>query len=72
MIEDAIEKAKSDKTTREIWQALPKKVMWQTYITTLDYLEHSGKIIIDQDKHIIWIWEPVLIDKLKKKGLVVR
>ena len=72
MIEDAVMKAKGDFTVRKIWQKLPKKVMWQTYLTTLDYLEYSGKILIDKDASVIWIWAPAEIEKLKKKGLVVR
>lgn len=72
MIEEAIKKAKSDLSVREIWKSLPKKVMWQTYLATLDYLEYSGKILIDDEKYVLWIWAPKQIEKLKKKGLVGR
>jgi len=72
MIEESIEKAKGDKTARQIWLSLPKQVMWQTFMTTLDYLEYSGKIIIAKDKSIIWVWDPEAIEKMKKQGLVMR
>lgn len=72
MIEEAILKAKGDLTVRQIWKKLPKKVMWQTYLTTLDYLEYSGKILIEEDKHVIWIWAPKEIQRLKDKRLVIR
>jgi len=72
MIEDAIRKAKSDLTVRQIWKKLSKKVMWQTYLTTLDYLEYSGKILIDHDGSVIWIWAPKEIEKLKERGLVIK
>ncbi|PIN85772.1 MAG: hypothetical protein COV47_00550 [Candidatus Diapherotrites archaeon CG11_big_fil_rev_8_21_14_0_20_37_9] len=72
MIEESIRKAKSDLTARQIWKKLPKKAMWQTFMATLDYLEYSGKILIDEDKTVIWIWNPKRIANLKKKGLVVR
>ena len=72
MIEKAIEKAKGDLTVRQIWQSLPKKVMWQTYFATLDYLEYSGKTFTDKENHIIWIWAPKEITELKKKGLVIK
>ena len=72
MIEKALMKARGDFTLRELWKKLPKKVMWQTYMTTLDYLEYSGKILIDEKKHPIWIWAPKEVEKLKKKGLVVK
>lgn len=69
MIEEEIEKAKSDKTIRQVWQSLPKKVMWQTFMTTIEYLEHSGKILIDKEKNVIWIWDPSAIEKLKLQNL---
>ncbi|PIN98447.1 MAG: hypothetical protein COT90_04390 [Candidatus Diapherotrites archaeon CG10_big_fil_rev_8_21_14_0_10_31_34] len=72
MIEETIRKAKGDLTVREIWKKLPKKAMWQTYLAALDYLEYSGKIFIEEDKHIIWIWDPKGIQELKKKGLLVK
>ena len=72
MIEDSIRKAKGDLTVRQVWQKLPKKVMWQTYLTALDYLEFGGKIHIEEDRHIAWIWSPNEIEKLKKKGLVTK
>lgn len=72
MIEDSIRKAKGDLTVRQVWQRLPKKVMWQTYLTALDYLEFGGKIHIEEDRRIAWIWSPNEIENLKKKGLVIK
>jgi hypothetical protein len=72
MVEGAIRKAKGDLTVREIWLGLPRKAMWQTYLAILDYLAYSGKIIIEDDKHVTWVWAPQLVDRLKKRGLVTR
>ena len=72
MIEDSIRKAKGDLTVREIWLSLPRQAMWQTFLAALDYLEYSGKIIIEEDKHVIWVWAPKEVERLKKKGLVVK
>ena len=72
MIEDAAKNAKSDLTVRQLWLKLPKKVMWQTFQTTLDYLEYSGKILIDKEGFVVWIWDPKGIEELKKKGLMAR
>ncbi|MBS3061757.1 MAG: hypothetical protein J4215_04210 [Candidatus Diapherotrites archaeon] len=72
MIEKAILDAKGDFTVRKLWQKLPKQVMWQTFLAALDYLEYSGKILIDEEKHPIWIWAPRDVERLKKKGLVVK
>ncbi len=71
MIEDAVQKAKGEKTITEIWKGLPKKVMWQTFITALDYLAYSGKILIDKDKTIVWIWNPRLVERAKNHGIKV-
>lgn len=71
MIEKALYTHKSDLTIREIWQKLPKKVMWQTYLTVLDYLEYSNKIHVEEDKTVTWMWNPEGIAKLKREGLIV-
>ncbi len=69
MIEEAIRKAKGDKTVTEIWKSLPKKVMWQTFVTTLDYLEYSGKVFVEPDKTITWLWNPALLKRVKAQGV---
>ena len=71
MIENAIRKGRGDLTVRQVWEKLPKKTMWQTFLTALDYLEYSGKIILEDDRTITWIWAPQKIRNLKKNGLVI-
>ena len=72
MIEKALyEHSGEDKTARQIWQGLPRKVMWQTFVTTLDYLEHSGKILRLKDKTIIWTWNPKLLARVRREGVEV-
>jgi len=71
MVEKALYKYKSDKTITEIWKLLPKKVMWTTFTTIIDYLQYSGKIILEDDKTITWIWDPIGIRELHKKGLII-
>ncbi len=71
MIERELYKHRSEKTITQIWRGLPKKVMWQTYALVLDYLEHSGKIIIEPDKTVSWIWSPVGVRQIKDSGLVM-
>ena len=72
MIEKAIADAGGDYSIRQLWQKLPKKVMWQTYLTVIDYLEYSGKILIDtRDNHPVWIWDPKGIEEIKRKGVIV-
>ncbi len=71
MIERELYKHRSEKTITQIWKSLPKKVMWQTYSLVLDYLEYSGKIIVEPDKTVSWIWSPVGVRQIKDSGLVM-
>jgi len=56
----------------QLWKKLPKKMMYQTYQTILDYLEDSGKIMVDKDGIILWTYNPERIKKLIDSRLVVR
>ncbi|MBM3229485.1 hypothetical protein FJZ26_03575 [Candidatus Parvarchaeota archaeon] len=71
MVEKALYRHKSEKTITQIWKLLPKKVMWTTYITILDYLEYSGKIYIEPDRTVTWLWNPAKVAELKGRGLVI-
>jgi len=63
MVEEAIQKAEEYPTKAELLRSLPKKMMYQTFNTIIDYLEYSGKIFIDKDRAIVWIWNPKLVRK---------
>lgn len=71
MVEQHLFKHRGDKTLTEIWRSLPRKVMWTTFLTTIDYLEYSGKIHVEPDRTVTWLWNPSKISELKKKGLVL-
>ncbi|MFH1638334.1 MAG: hypothetical protein ABIB71_07960 [Candidatus Woesearchaeota archaeon] len=68
MVEDTLKKAKEVITLAELKRRLPKKVMHQTLIQVLDYLQVSGKIIIGT-KGILWIFtERKELNSLIKRG----
>jgi hypothetical protein len=71
MVEETIQKMNYPKKT-ELWKALPKKVMYQTFCMIIDYLKESGKIMIDDDNKIIWTWNPEMIEKIKASGVKLR
>ena len=48
-----------------MWKKLPKKVMWQTYLVILTYLEEINKIAIDRKGKIGYIWNPELAKRLR-------
>ena len=66
MIEKTIKKY-SGEHRRIIWNRLPKKVMWQTYLFALEYLQNTYKIAFDRKKHVAYIWNPQLYDKYSKR-----
>ncbi len=71
MVEKTIQKMDYPKKT-ELWKALPKKVMYQTFCMIIDYLEKSGKIMIDNDRRIVWTWNPEMVEKIRSSGVKLR
>lgn len=71
MVEKAAKKYSGMYGKYQLWKKLPKKMMYQTFQTVLNYLQESNKIIIEDDK-IIWIWDPEGIRKMIGKGLLVK
>jgi len=72
MVERTIQQHSQECGKYQLWKKLPKKMMYQTFQTILDYLEQSGKIMIDKDGCIMWIYNPERIKKLAKEGLIVK
>jgi len=54
MVERTIQKYDGEFKKKALWEHLPKKVMYQTYCTIVDYLEYSLKISIDAEGKIGW------------------
>ena len=70
MVEETLRKSGLIKMA-ELKRLLPKKVMHQTLVKVLDYLQMSGKILIGT-KGILWIYtERKELNKLIERGLEV-
>lgn len=67
MIEKAIEKYSGEFNRTELWKKLPRKVMWQTYLVALDYLEKINKIGIAKNGVIVYIWSPEVAKRYMKR-----
>jgi hypothetical protein len=67
MVERFIEKNSGEFNRTELWKRLPKKVMWQTYIIILEYLQSINKIVIDSRGIIGYIWSPEFTKKFSKR-----
>ena len=68
MVEKSIEDYSGEFNRTELWKKLPKKVMWQTYLVILDYLQEINKIAIDRIGKIGYIWNPELAKKLRQRA----
>ncbi len=71
MVEETIKSLDYYPTRMELWRALPRKVMYQTFAIIIDYLLSIGKIIVDKGR-IVWVWNPELIKKITEKGLILK
>lgn len=58
MVEKTIEETSGEFTRTGLWKKLPKKVMWQTYLVIIDYLQSINKIAISKEGILVYIWSP--------------
>ncbi len=72
MVEETARKHSQEYGKYQLWKKLPKKMMYQTFQKILDYLEESGKLMIDKDGIVIWTHDPSGIKKLVSKGVKLR
>ena len=67
MVEHFIKENGGEFRKTELFNNLPKKIMWGTFNVILKYLYENNKIGIDKDGFIIYIWNPELIKKFLNK-----
>jgi hypothetical protein len=70
MIEKTIEEYSGEFNKTQLWKKLPKKVMWQTYLIVIDYLQSINKIAMDKNGTLGYIWNPELIKKFAKRPII--
>lgn len=68
MVEDYIKEHDGEFKKKQLWEGLPKKMMYQTYSIIIDYLLISGKISVDSEGKIGWIFYPEEAEKRMKKA----
>ncbi len=72
MVEKTIKKYSQELGKYQLWKRLPKKMMYQTFQVILDYLQESGKIIIDKKGCVIWTYDPETIKRIISSGVKLR
>jgi hypothetical protein len=67
MVEKFIDKNSGAYKKTELFNKLPKKVMWQTFQVIMEYLENSLRIVYDKEGYVVYIWNPSLFEKVKNR-----
>jgi len=63
MVENFIKEHSGDYRKTELFNRLPKKMMWGTFNVILQYLWDNNKIGIDRKDYVVYIWNPELAKK---------
>ncbi len=66
MVEKFIDKNSGEYKKTELFNKLPKKVMWQTFQVIMAYLEESLRIVYDKEGCVVYIWNPEFAKKVAK------
>ena len=65
MVEKFIEDNNGEFKKTELFEKLPKKMMWQTFQIIMNYLESINKIILEKDGRVVYIWNPKFAAKFR-------
>lgn len=71
MVEDFIREYDGEYKKKQLWEALPKKMMYQTFSIIIDYLLISGKVSVDSEGKIGWIFYPEESNKRLKNAHLI-
>jgi len=67
MVEKFIDKHSGEFKKTELFEKLPKKMMWQTFQVIMNYLQSINKILIEEDGKVGYIWNPKFYEKIKNR-----
>lgn len=68
MVEEFIKEHDGEFRKKQLWEQMPKQVMYQTFSIIIDYLIVSGKISVDAEGKIGWIFYPEEAEKRLMKA----
>ena len=69
LVEKFIKENSGELRKTELFNSLPKKIMWGTFNVILKYLYDNNKIGIDNEGYIVYIWNSELAEKfINRKG----
>ena len=67
MVEKFIDDNSGEYKKTELFNNLPKKVMWQTFQVIMEYLERNYRIVTEKDGKVVYIWNPEFYEKVKDR-----
>ena len=67
MVERFIEENNGEFKKTELFEKLPKKMMWQTFQIIMNYLQSIKKIILEKDGRVVYIWNPEFAEKIRHR-----
>ena len=67
MIEKFIDDNSGAYKKTELFNKLPKKVMWQTFQVVMEYLENSLRVAYDREGYVVYIWNPEFVKRFKNR-----
>ena len=67
MVEKFIDENSGEFKKTELFNNLPKKVMWQTFQVIMDYLERNLKVVYDREGYLVYIWNPKFTARFKNR-----
>lgn len=63
MVGNFIKEHSGEYKKTELFNSLPKKMMWGTFNVILEYLYNDNKIGMDKNGVVVWIYNPELYKK---------
>ena len=70
MVEKFVDKHSGKYKKTDLFNNLPRKVMWQTFQIIMEYLESIRKIAYDKEGYVVYIWNPALFEKVKNRPAI--
>ena len=69
MVENFIKENSGKFKKTELFNNLPKKVMWGTFNVILKYLFDNNRVGIDKEGYVLYIWNPELVKRFINKKI---
>lgn len=67
MVEKFIKENSGEFKKTELFNNLPRRVMWQTFQVIMEYLENTMKIAYDNKGYVVYIWNPEFVARFRNK-----